>query len=120
MTADTLRNDPGNIVNALAARARRTRSSELVASEAAGLAVALGVYVWIPDHWPVALPFLALSAFGLWGVTDHVLVAGRRSLSPELKFALKVFRWIVGVAGVVAAGSVIYIVGGILIGEIIL
>lgn len=120
MTADTLRNDPGNILNALAARARRARSSALAASESVGLAVALAVYVWLPGHWPVALPFLALSAFGLWGLADHVLGAGRRSLSPLMRVAVRSFRWIVGLAGVVTAASVIYILAGILIGEIIL
>lgn len=119
MTADTLRNDPGNGLDALKLGARRTHNSRLVGAEAAGLLLSLGVWTWIPERWPLALPFLAISAFGIWGVTDHTLVAGRRTMSQPLWIFLRVFRWTVGLAGVVAAVAALYLVVGELIGTVV-
>ena len=119
MTADTRRNDPGNGLNALRSGARRTPNARLVGTEAAGLMVALVVWIWIPDRWPIALPFLAISAFGMWGVTDHTLVAGRSTMSQPLWVFLRGFRWIVGFSGVVAAVSALYLIVGELIGTVV-
>lgn len=119
MTADTLRNDPGNGLNALKSSARRTPDSRLVGTEAAGLLFSLVIWIWIPERWPLALPFLAISAFGMWGVTDHTLVAGRRTMSQPLWVFLRVFRWIVGFAGVVAVVATLYLIVGELIGTVV-
>ena len=119
MTADTLRNDPGNALNALKAQARRWRGERLAGIEAIGLAVALAVWIWIPDRWPFALPFLAMSAFGLWGITDRTLLAGRRRIPRPLRYALRGMRWLVAAAGVIAAVATLYLIFGALIGTVV-
>ena len=119
MTADTLRNDPGNALNALKAQARRWREERLAGVEAIGLAVALAVWIWIPERWPIALPFLAMSAFGLWGITDRTLVAGRRRIPRPLRYALRGLRWVVAAAGVIAAAAALYLFFGALLGTVV-
>ena len=119
MTVETFRNDPGNALSALKAQARRWRGERLAGVEAIGLAVALGVWIWIPERWPFALPFLALSAFGLWGITDRTLVAGRRRIPRPLRFALRGMRWLVAAAGVIAAAAALYLLFGALLGTVV-
>ena len=117
MTADILRNDPGNALNALKARARSTPSERLAGIEATGLGVALSVWIWFPEKWVVALPFLALSAFGLWGITDRTLASGWRKIPVPLRYLLRAMRWIFAAAGVIAAMTTIYAIFGVLIGS---
>lgn len=119
MTADGPGTDRGNALTALRSSARRTRDSRLVGVEAAGLLFSLVVWVWIPERWPLALPFLVVSAFGIWGVTDHALIAGRSTMSDAVWNFLRCFRWIVGFAGVTAAVLVLYIVVGKLVGTVV-
>ncbi len=119
MTADTLRNDPGNALYALRSRARETDVARLVSVETAGLAGALGIWIWLPSRWPLALPFLALSAFGLWGVTDRTLVAGGRSMPVAFRYVLRSLRWIIVAAGVIAAAASVYLIVGEAIGTVV-
>lgn len=119
MTADTLRNDPGNALNALKTQARSWRGERLAGIEAIGLALALAVWIWIPERWPLALPFLAMSAFGLWGITDRTLVAGRRKIPRPLRYALRGMRWLVAATGVIAAAAALYLFFGALIGTVV-
>ena len=119
MTADTLRNDPGNALNALKAQARRWRGERLAGIEATGLAVALAVWIWIPARWPLALPFLAMSAFGLWGITDLTLIAGRGRIPRPLRYVLRGIRWLVAAVGVIAAAAALYLFFGALLGTVV-
>ena len=119
MTANVLRNDPGNALNALKARARATPGGRLFGLEATGLAIALAVWIWLPQRWPLALPFLAISAFGLWGATDRALIAGRRRLPRPVRYLLRALRWIVAAAGIIAAVSALYLFVGLLLGTVV-
>ncbi|MDO8502170.1 MAG: hypothetical protein Q7S20_10035 [Gemmatimonadaceae bacterium] len=119
MTADTLRNDPGNALTALAGSARRAPNGWLVGAESIGLAAALAVWIWTPDRWALALPFLALSAYGLWGVVEHVLQEGRRSLPGPVRMTLVAIRFLISAVGVAAAAAAGYAVVGAAIGTVI-
>ncbi len=119
MTAETLRNDPGNALNALKARARSTRAERLAGIEAAGFAVALGIWIWFPEKWQVAIPFLAVSAFGLWGITDRTLLSGWRYIPVPLRYVLRALRWVFAAAGVTAAAATIYLIFGMLLGDVV-
>ena len=119
MTADTLRNDPGNALNALKARARATAIHRLAGIEAVGLAAALAVWIWFPSRWPVALPFLAVSAFGLWGITDRKLLTGWRHIPVPIRYLLRAMRWLFAAAGVIAVAMAIYLIFGVLIGSVV-
>ena len=44
---------------------------QLAALETLGLLGVLSIVAWIPDTLELALPFLALSMFGFWGIADH-------------------------------------------------
>lgn len=116
MTADILRNDPGNALNALKARARITPSERLAGIEATGLGIALAVWIWLPERWAVALPFLALSAFGLWGITDRTLLSGWRRIPVPIRYLLRAIRWIFAAAGVIAAMATLYAIFGVVVG----
>lgn len=117
MTADILRNDPGNVLNALKARARSTPSERLAQIEAVGLGIALAIWIWFPERWAIAFPFLALSAFGLWGITDRTLLSGWRHIPVPLRYLLRAMRWIFAASGVVAAIATLYLTSGLLLGS---
>lgn len=119
MTADALRNDPGNALNALKTRARSTRADRLAEIEAAGFAVALAVWIWFPERWKLAIPFLALSAFGLWGITDRTLLSGWKRIPVPVRYVLRTLRWLFAAAGVIAAAATLYLIVGLLIGDVV-
>lgn len=119
MTPESPCTDRGNALDALKSSARRTRDSRLVGAEAAGLLFSLAVWICIPARWPVALPFLALSAYGIWGVTDHALIAGRSTMSDGLWHSLRCFRGMVGIAGAIAGVLALYLIVGKLVGTVV-
>jgi hypothetical protein len=119
VTAAALRRDPGNALNALARRARRTSHASLIALEAAGLTIALTVWVLAPGRWQLALPCLAVSAFGLWGLADKVIAAGGRRMDPLVFALLRVFQIVVAACGVAAAAVLGYLIVGRAIGTVI-
>ena len=119
MTADILRNDPGNALNALKSRARSTPSERLAGIEAVGFGVALAIWIWFPERWKVAFPFLALSAFGLWGITDRTLLSGWRHIPRPLRYLLRAMRWIFAAAGLAAATIALYLMFGVLLGTVV-
>ncbi|MEO8193428.1 MAG: hypothetical protein ABI681_06225 [Gemmatimonadales bacterium] len=119
MTAASLRHDPGNALTALGDRARSMSSANLVALELAGLAIALALYMWLPRRLAFALPFLALSAFGLWGVVEHVVEERGRRMHRRARLLLRLFQLVFAVAGVVAAAATGYLIVGRLIGTVV-
>lgn len=119
MTAAALRRDPGNVFIALARGARRTPALTLIVLESAGLTLALMVWTWAPARWQLALPCLALSAFGLWGLTDKAIAAGGRRIDPLLFVILRSFQLAVAGAGVTAAAVACYLLIGRAIGTVI-
>jgi hypothetical protein len=116
VTSDILRNDPGNALNALKSRARSTPSERLAGIEAAGFGIALAIWIWFPENWQAAFPFLALSAFGLWGLTDRTLLSEWRHIPVPLRYLLRALRWIFAAAGVSAAIITFYAICGWLLG----
>ena len=106
MNAALLRDDRGNAVNALAARARRTPAVILLLFETAGLVLALAIYGWAPEHWPLILPCVAFSAFGLWGLCDRFIESrhGRRFRTQR--------RFLRGIERAIAAGGIAAAIGG--------
>src|SRR5688500_13402614 len=107
---------PGPLV-ALAGRARRTSDSRLVGLEILGVLTVIGVIAWFPDQLPLSLPGIALSMFGLWGVTDHFRHSGRRSRAVHLP--LRVLQFVVAVIGTTAVAAAIYVIAGRLIGTVV-
>lgn len=117
MTAARLRRDPGNALVAIADLAKATPNPWLVGIEAAGIAVALGFWIWIPGAWRMSLPFLSLSAYGIWGVIEHFIAPVRsRRPTPIRVIMLRPFQLFVAVAGIVAAAVSFFILVGNLIG----
>jgi hypothetical protein len=116
MSAALLRDDNGNALNAIAGRARRASAGILVSFETAGLAAALAIYALAPRRWPLVLPFIALSAFGLWGLCDRFLSSrtGRRYRTQR-----HLLRWterLIATTGIVAALGAVYVMIGWLMG----
>ncbi len=107
---------PGPLV-ALAGRARVTPDSWLVGLETFGLVTVIGVIAWFPDRLPLILPGVALSMFGLWGVTEHFRQSTRRSRAVHLP--LQVLQLVVAVIGTTAVAAAIYVIAGRLIGTIV-
>jgi hypothetical protein len=106
----------GNVVNALAAHARRTSNGALVSFETAGLALALSICAWAPERWPLILPCVAFSSFGLWGLCDRLVesLSGRRFRTQRT-----ILRWVeraIAAAGIAAAIASAYLLTGWLMG----
>lgn len=104
-----------NAFIAAAHRARRSSDRALVAAELVGFTVALGILLWSPHAWVVALPALALGALGLWGITDHMIEARRKLIAP-LRWILSAFRFLIACTGVAAVLATGYAIVGILMG----
>ncbi|HEX2722921.1 MAG TPA: hypothetical protein VHM24_08385 [Gemmatimonadaceae bacterium] len=119
MTEHAVPGYSGNALVALRARARATPWDRLVFVQAAGLAAALAVWMWLPAHSELALPFLSLSAFGIWGVVDRTLGAKRRTLAAPARYCLRALRWVVALLGVAAGAATLYLTAGAMIGTII-
>jgi hypothetical protein len=119
VTAAALRRDPGNAFNALATRARRASPASLVALETAGLFAALVVWAFFPARWQYALPLLAFSALGLWGVIDKMIASRGRQIDPLVEAVLRGLQLLVAVAGVTAATIAGYLIIGGAIGTVV-
>jgi hypothetical protein len=119
MSAAALRRDPGNALDALANRARRTSAELLVGVEITGLVIALAIWIFAPDHWILALPFLAMSAFAVSGVIDQTIVAAGRRIDPLMSAVLRSFRVTIVAAAIMALAIAGYIILGRMIGTVI-
>lgn len=111
--------EPPGAYASLAARARNTSDSLLVALESLGLAASLAILIWIPDRLALALPFLTLAMFGLWGVVEHVRGNPRERVARPASAALAVLQVIAALIGTLAAAATLYAVVGRAIGTII-
>jgi len=108
-----------NAFIAIAEKARRTSDRALVVAEGLGFAGAIAVVAFAPKTIELALLATALGAFGLWGVTDHMLEARRRLIAP-LRWILSGFRFMIAAAGIAAAIGAGYALIGRLMGVFIL
>jgi hypothetical protein len=88
----------------VASGARRASDGALAACAGAGL-LALALLVAIHPRWgALLLPFVALGAFGAWGIADRELAPRlARVPRPRAVAALVAARWIIAAVGTVAA-----------------
>ena len=120
MTAAPLRRDPGNILVAIADLAKATPNPWLVGVEAAGLAVAMGIWIWFQDAWRLSLPFLSLSAYGIWGVIEHFISPHRRRQPVPIRvILLRPLQFLVAAAGILAVTAGLFMLIGALIGSVV-
>jgi hypothetical protein len=115
VSAALLREDQGNAFNALATLARRASNAALLSLETTGLILALGIYAWAPRRWPLILPCIALTAYGLWGFCDRFVQSrsGRR-FSTHRRIARSVARLTAAVGIAAALGGVYLLMGWIM------
>jgi hypothetical protein len=108
--------DQRNPLEMLASIAKRTPDATLLGLEVAGFVAAMLMIAISPDRITPALPFFAVSAFGLWGIAEH-----RRSIETarSVRSALSMFQLVVVVAGASAVLLLIFAVAGRAIGTII-
>ena len=107
MTAAVMARDSGNVFVALAQLARSLPGPALVSLEALGLLLALALFAWTPGHWPFVLPCLSVSAFGLWGVCDH-LIASRPG--HPFRMQRRMLRWFQSTIATVGTAAALYAV----------
>jgi hypothetical protein len=111
--------EPPGIFQELARRANALSNRTLVSLESAGLAAVLAVLAWAPQRVSIALPFVAMSMFGLWGVTDHA----RRSRDPlaprTADFLLACIQATAATIGTLAVAAVIFALAGLMIGTVV-
>ena len=100
----------------LAAIAKRTPDATLLGLEISGFGVAILMVALIPGQITFALPFVTVSAFGLWGIAEH-----RRSneTARSIRSALSMFQFVVVTAGASAVLLLIFAIAGRAIGTII-
>jgi len=113
------RPEPPGAFAALAAQARNTRADLLVGVETLGFVGALAVFIWIPERLVLALPFLALGMFGLWGAAEHARHAAHGSMSRARRGAVTGIQLFAAVAGTVAAVLAGYALVGRIIGTVV-
>jgi hypothetical protein len=111
--------ESGNAFVALAHRAKATPGPMLVACEIAGFGTALVIYAIAPSHASIAFPFLAIGAFGLWGIIDHVLESPPR-LKSWRRSALRSFQFLVAMMGITFAIATGFVAAGWLMGTFVL
>ncbi|HJU66253.1 MAG TPA: hypothetical protein VJ596_11275 [Gemmatimonadaceae bacterium] len=106
------------IFTVLAERARRTPDWRLALYAGLGIAATGGVLLAGSARWPFIAPFMALAAFGVWGITDRELTEATGGFA--VRFArrrlLHVTRSVAAVIGTVATvasvvGAMILILG---------
>jgi len=119
MISTSVESESGNAFVALAKRARVAPGPFLIACEVTGFATALAVYALTPQHSSVALPFLGIGAFGLWGIVDHVLESPPR-LKSWRRSLLRGFQLIVAIAGIAFAVATGFAIAGWLMGTFVL
>lgn len=66
------------------------------------------------------MPAISTGAFGLWGITDHVISRLNRRKHKMLRSVLSVFRYAIAATGIAAAIGFGYLVIGLLMGVFIL
>ncbi len=125
MTADLSGRPPifpgsSNAFVALAGKARRTSDTKLVVSEAIGFFAAVAVVALAPRRWELALPAVSIGAFGLWGITDHMIGANRERLTTVVRLPLLAFRFAVAAVGIAAAIAFGFALLGFLMGTWVL
>ncbi len=111
--------DSGNAFIALAHRAKATPAPVLVACEIAGFGTALAVCAIAPSLSKIAFPFLAIGAFGLWGIVDHLLESPPR-LKSWRRSALRAFQLLVAITGIAFAIATGFVAAGWLMGTFVL
>ncbi|HEY5062142.1 MAG TPA: hypothetical protein VII52_11440 [Gemmatimonadaceae bacterium] len=97
-----------NLFAALAARARRSSDTRLVADGVCGL-VAAGAIAWLrPVGWLFLLEAsLCVAAFGVWGITARELEERVEGDGPAVYAALRVGRFGAAAVGVIAGCAMI-------------
>jgi len=115
----SVESESGNAFVALAKRAKLAPGSLLLACETIGFGAALTVYALAPAHSAIALPFLGIGAFGLWGIIDHVLESPPR-LKSWRRSLLRGFQLAVAMAGIACATATGFVIAGWLMGTFVL
>lgn len=112
----TTTHSDGDLLHALASRARATSDGRLVVAVVAGLAAALAIAVWRPPAWLVlASGGMCVAAFGAWGIADREL-AERPRTSGMPAAALRTVRLLSLVLGATAAIVTVLNVLGMVLG----
>ena len=119
MISTSVESESGNAFIALARRAKLAPGPFLIACETVGFGAALAVYALIPARSSLALPFLGIGAFGLWGIIDHVLESPPR-LKSRRRSLLRGFQLAIAMAGIACAAATGFLVAGWLMGTFVL
>ena len=82
MTEPALRphNDGETIFSLVAQLARRATDGQLVVAAGVGIVVAAVIGLIRPSWWFVALPFLCIGSFGIWGIAERTFAERRARL----------------------------------------
>jgi hypothetical protein len=76
--------DDGESIFAVVARlARRATDGQLVIASVMGISAAAIIGLVWPALWLVALPFLCIGSFGIWGIADRTTSERLTRLGPE-------------------------------------
>jgi hypothetical protein len=93
----------------LAARARRTGDGQLATAAATGIVGAVAIGLFFPTWWRLALPFVSLGAFGVWGIVDR-MAAERRGIAGSTPGTIRLLAAIGWVAVLIGGLSVVTLV----------
>lgn len=92
---------------------------QLAALETLGLLGVLSIVAWSPDTLELALPFLALSMFGFWGIAEHARGARDPLRRDPVATALSVLQGISVLIGACSIAAAIFTAIGWAIGPIV-
>lgn len=103
----------------LAARARRSSDGALAAAAAVGLVALVGLLAARPAWWVLALPLVAVGAYGVWGIAEREEAERRGRAAGGPGRALAVVRWLAVALGTGAALLTAFGVLAVLFGRVI-
>ena len=103
----------------LASRARAMPDLLLAALESLGVLGVLSILAWNQDTLELALPFLALSMFGFWGIAEHARQIRDPLRRDPIATALSALQGICVLIGACSIAAAIFTAIGWAIGPIV-
>ena len=111
--------ETGNVLEALALRARATSTHSLIAITIGGSATSVAILFFVAERWLLILPGFAVAAYGIWGLIDAFITTHVLRFSNLQRAVLRRFQKAVAAMGVVAGFGALFVFFGKVLGAFI-
>jgi hypothetical protein len=111
--------ESGNVLDALASRARASSNRSLIALTLGGIGASAAVILFIVDRWLLVFPGFAVAAYGMWGLIDAFITTHVLCFSNAQRAMLRRLQKTVAAMGVIAAFGALFVFFGKVLGAFI-